>query len=146
MIFTGKVELGQGIVTALAQIAADELDLSLSRIEMISGDTSHTPNEGYTSGSQSIEHGGTAVRLACAQARQLLLECAAAKLGVAADALRVADGVIGAHTLGVPPARAALCRAAVSVWHEATNVRSPSSTCGWVDDDSCDRACGHGGL
>jgi nicotinate dehydrogenase subunit B len=47
-IFTGKVELGQGILTALAQIAAEELDLPLSRIEMISGDTGQTPNEGHT--------------------------------------------------------------------------------------------------
>src|SRR6516165_7583856 len=52
VILTGKVELGQGIVTALAQIAAEELDLPLARIEMISGDTARTPNEGYTSGSQ----------------------------------------------------------------------------------------------
>jgi nicotinate dehydrogenase subunit B len=96
LIFTGKVELGQGIVTALAQIAAEELDLPLARIEMISGDTGRTPNEGYTSGSQSIEYGGTAVRLACAQARQLLLDCAATKLNVAANLLVVVDGVVGA--------------------------------------------------
>jgi nicotinate dehydrogenase subunit B len=96
VIFTGKVELGQGIVTALAQIAAEELDLPLARIEMISGDTARTPNEGYTSGSQSIEYGGAAVRLACAQARQLLLECAATKLNVAANLLAVIDGVVGA--------------------------------------------------
>jgi nicotinate dehydrogenase subunit B len=96
LIFTGKVELGQGIVTALAQIAAEELDLPLARIEMISGDTGRTPNEGYTSGSQSIEYGGTAVRLACAQARQLLLDCAATKLNVAANLLAVVDGVVGA--------------------------------------------------
>src|SRR5262249_61706936 len=63
-IFTGKVELGQGIVTALAQIAAEELDLPIARVEMISGDTAQTPDEGYTSGSQSIENGGTALRLA----------------------------------------------------------------------------------
>src|SRR2546421_7601711 len=77
-IFTGKVELGQGIVTAFAQIAADELDLPLARITMISGDTAETPDEEYTSGSQSIEYGGTAIRLACADARALLLERAAA--------------------------------------------------------------------
>jgi len=51
-VFTGKVELGQGVVTALAQIAAEELDLPLSRIKMISGDTGQTPNEGQTAGSQ----------------------------------------------------------------------------------------------
>src|SRR5882672_4112346 len=51
-VFTGKVELGQGIVTALAQIAAEELDLPLARVTMIPGDTGRTPNEGVTSGSQ----------------------------------------------------------------------------------------------
>ena len=61
-IFTGKVELGQGISTALAQIAAEALDLPVVRIKMISGDTAQTPDEGYTSGSQSIEYGGVAVR------------------------------------------------------------------------------------
>src|SRR6516164_3492615 len=72
-IFTGKVELGQGISTALAQIAADELDLPIARVEMISGDTVHTPDEGYTSGSQSIENGDTAMRRVCAEARALLV-------------------------------------------------------------------------
>jgi len=86
-IFTGKVELGQGISTALVQIAADELDLPLARVEMISGDTAQTPDEGYTSGSQSIENGGTAIRLACAQARALLVDHAAERLGLSAEAL-----------------------------------------------------------
>jgi nicotinate dehydrogenase subunit B len=57
-VFTGKVELGQGILTALAQIAAEELDLPLARLTMISGDTGRTPNEGVTAGSQSIENSG----------------------------------------------------------------------------------------
>jgi len=95
-IFTGKVELGQGISTALVQIAADELDLPLARVEMISGDTAQTPDEGYTSGSQSIENGGTAIRLACAQARALLVDHAAERLGLSAEALTVSEGVIAA--------------------------------------------------
>ena len=95
-IFTGKVELGQGISTALAQIAADELDLPIARVEMISGDTAHTPDEGYTSGSQSIENGDTAMRLACAEARALLVDHAAERLGLAAEALTVSEGVITA--------------------------------------------------
>src|SRR5437868_15428 len=66
-VFTGKVELGQGILTALGQIAAEELDLPLSRVTLVSGDTSRTPNEGVTSGSQSIENSGTALRLAAAE-------------------------------------------------------------------------------
>jgi CO/xanthine dehydrogenase Mo-binding subunit len=93
-VFTGKVELGQGILTALAQIAAEELDLPLTRVRMVSGDTSLTPDEGYTSGSQSIEYGGTALRYACAEARAILIEKASEKLGVPADTLKTADGVI----------------------------------------------------
>jgi nicotinate dehydrogenase subunit B len=95
-IFTGKVELGQGILTALAQIAAEELDLPLSRIKMISGDTGQTPNEGQTAGSQSIENSGTALRMAAAEARAILIDLAAKRLGVAADQLTVADGTIAA--------------------------------------------------
>jgi CO/xanthine dehydrogenase Mo-binding subunit len=95
-VFTGKVEIGQGILTALAQIAADELDVPLTSIRMISGDTSLTPNEGYTSGSRSIEYGGTALRFACAQARAVLIEKASAKLGVQAKDLKVSDGIISA--------------------------------------------------
>jgi nicotinate dehydrogenase subunit B len=95
-IFTGKVELGQGILTALAQIAAEELDLPLTRITMISGDTGQTPNEGHTSGSQSVENSGTAVRIAGAEARAILIDQATKRLGVAADTLSVVDGVISA--------------------------------------------------
>ena len=95
-VFTGKVELGQGILTALSQIAAEELDLPLARITMISGDTGRTPNEGMTAGSQSVENSGTALRLAAAEVRGMLVEAASAKLGMSADSLSVADGVIGA--------------------------------------------------
>jgi nicotinate dehydrogenase subunit B len=93
-VCTGKVELGQGIVTALSQIAAEELDLPLARVHMISGDTEKTPNEGFTSGSQSIENGGVALRLAGAEVRTILLDLAAKRLGAEASALAVADGVI----------------------------------------------------
>jgi nicotinate dehydrogenase subunit B len=96
-VFTGKVELGQGIVTALAQIAAEELDLPLARIKMISGDTGQTPNEGQTAGSQSIEASGTALRMAGAEARAILIDLAAKRLGVAPDALTVSDGVISSR-------------------------------------------------
>src|SRR5262245_57720688 len=93
-VCTGKVELGQGIVTALAQIAAEELDLPLAHVHMISGDTARTPNEGVTAGSQSIEYSGTALRLAGAEVRSILIDAAAQKLGVASDALTVAEGTI----------------------------------------------------
>ena len=93
-IFTGKIELGQGIATALSQIAADELDVEPTRIEVVTGDTARTPNEGHTAGSLSVEHSGTALRFACAEAREILLSAAAAKLGVAAAELSVKDGTV----------------------------------------------------
>jgi nicotinate dehydrogenase subunit B len=93
-VFTGKVELGQGITTALAQIVADELGVDLARVAMVSGDTTRTPNEGVTSGSLSIEQSGTALRFAAAEAREILLAAAAAKLDVPAADLTVADGVV----------------------------------------------------
>ena len=96
-VSTGKVELGQGIVTALAQIAAEELDLPLGRVQMISGDTEKTPNEGVTAGSQSIENSGTALRMAGAEVRAILIELAAKKFGVAADTLTISDGLISAR-------------------------------------------------
>jgi nicotinate dehydrogenase subunit B len=95
-VFTGKVEFGQGIASALAQVAADELDVGYPRIHMVTADTSRTPDEGFTSGSQSIEQSGTAIRFACAEARQILLAAAAARLGIEAGALAVADGTITA--------------------------------------------------
>src|SRR5262249_19216599 len=95
-VFTGKVELGQGILTALHQIAAEELDLPLDRITMISGDTGRTPNEGQTAGSQSVENSGTALRMAGAEARAIRVDRAAKRLGVAADQLSVPDGAISA--------------------------------------------------
>ena len=92
--FTGKVELGQGILTALAQIVADELDVDVKRLEVVSGHTGLTPNEGVTSGSLSIQDSGTALRHACAEVRGLLLDAAAVRLGVAAGELQVRDGVV----------------------------------------------------
>jgi nicotinate dehydrogenase subunit B len=101
-VFTGKVELGQGILTALEQIAADELDVAPRRITMVSGDTAQTPDEGFTSGSQSIEYGGTALRYACAEARQILLDAAGKRLGLphGNDAVSVEDGTISGFPNG----------------------------------------------
>jgi nicotinate dehydrogenase subunit B len=95
-ILTGKIELGQGIGTALSQIAADELDVDLQRIDVVYGDTARTPNEGQTAGSLSVEQSGTALRFACAEARAILLAAAATKLGAPVADLRVTDGTIGA--------------------------------------------------
>ena len=93
-VFTGKAELGQGIKTALLQIAAEELAVEPSRIELITADTARTPNEGYTAGSQSMQDSGTAIRHAAAQARELLIDAAAKRIGVAADQLRTENGAI----------------------------------------------------
>ncbi|WP_225412763.1 xanthine dehydrogenase family protein molybdopterin-binding subunit [Stigmatella hybrida] len=91
---TGKVELGQGILTALGQICADELDVELSRLTIVSGDTQRSPNEGATAGSMSISQGGLAVRHAAAEVRALLLDMASERLGVPAARLTVKDGTI----------------------------------------------------
>ncbi len=93
-VFSGKVELGQGNATALAQITAEELDVVFDRIRMRPADTSHSPNESYTAGSASIEVGGSALRHAAADARATLLEMAGARLGSPIDRLTVDDGVI----------------------------------------------------
>jgi nicotinate dehydrogenase subunit B len=90
----GKVEYGQGVWTALAQVAAEELDVALARVSVAPVSTGTSPDEGVTSGSLSIQHSGSALRQACAQARALLLEAAAAKLGTAVAGLAVEDGQI----------------------------------------------------
>ncbi len=92
--FSGKVELGTGTMTALAQIVAEELDLPLERIHMVMGDTARTPNEGYTAGSMTIMSSGSALRLAAAEARQVLLELAAAHLDAGRDELVLDQGLI----------------------------------------------------
>ncbi|MDA9410279.1 xanthine dehydrogenase family protein molybdopterin-binding subunit [Bradyrhizobium sp. CCBAU 45384] len=93
-ISPGKVEIGQGIVTALAQIAADELDVEIGRIEMIRASTAASPNEGVTSGSLSIQQSGRALRHVCAEVRLCFLAAASDRLGVDPALLGVADGMI----------------------------------------------------
>ncbi len=93
-VFTGKVEIGQGILTAMKQIAADCLDVDFNSITIIGGDTSQTPNEGQTSGSQSIEYGGEAMRVAAAEARATLLASAAAAQSLPVERLIVEGGTI----------------------------------------------------
>src|ERR1700742_3379380 len=90
----GKVEIGQGIVTALAQIAADELDLETGRVQMVRATTVASPNEGVTSGSLSIQHSGRALRMACAEIRQIFLAAASERLGVDINVLQIEDGTI----------------------------------------------------
>ncbi len=94
-VFSGKVEIGQGISTALAQIAAEELGVALERIRMVPADTSRSPDEGVTSGSMSIQDSGAALRRACAQARAVLIGQATAHANVDAKKARVVDGAVG---------------------------------------------------
>jgi nicotinate dehydrogenase subunit B len=93
-IRTGKVEYGQGIWTALAQVAAEELQVTLARVRVAPVSTSTSPNEGVTAGSLSVQDSGSALRQACVQARDLLLAAAATRVGVAHEELNVVDGQI----------------------------------------------------
>jgi len=95
-VFCGKVELGTGVQTALSQIVAEELDVSFGRIRMLMGDTALCPNQGPTVGSQSIYRAGPQLRTAAAEARQTLVEMAAAALSTEASRLSVADGTVSA--------------------------------------------------
>jgi nicotinate dehydrogenase subunit B len=93
-VFTGKVELGQGIKTALLQVAAEELEVNPAHVTVITADTERTPDEGYTAGSLSLANSGTALRHAAAQVRGILLGLASAHLGVPLERLRAEDGAV----------------------------------------------------
>src|SRR5262245_56248605 len=89
---TGKVEIGQGVLTALAQIAGEELDVSPQLVQVVSGETPDCPSEGFTSGSNSIVVSGGAIRLVCAEVRALFLRRVAGELGCTPDDLAIEDG------------------------------------------------------
>jgi CO/xanthine dehydrogenase Mo-binding subunit len=91
-VYSGKVDLGTGVSTALRQIVAEELDVPMSDIELVQGDTDLTPDQGTTWGSLTIQIGGMQLRQAAAAARQALLAAAGTKH--AASELTVNDGVI----------------------------------------------------
>ena len=91
-LFTGKVELGQGILTALSIIAADELDLSLDQVHIVSASTLEGPDEGMTSSSISVQDSGSAIRHACAEVRFLALQEAAKHHGVPAENVCIKQG------------------------------------------------------
>jgi nicotinate dehydrogenase subunit B len=92
--YSGKVDLGTGITTALRQMLAEELDVPLNRIDLITGDTLLTPDQGATWGSLTIQLGGVQIRNAAATARAALIDEAAKRLGVKPEELTVSDGVI----------------------------------------------------
>src|SRR5215472_14383849 len=93
-VFTGKVELGTGVVTALAQIVAEELDVPFSKVYMDSGDTDKAVDQGITAAARTVERGGPQVRQAAAVARRELLKLAAARLDSPVEQLSVTDGVV----------------------------------------------------
>ena len=95
-VYSGKVDLGTGIATALPQMVAEELDVPLPMIKLIQGDTALTPDQGTTWGSLSIQIGGMQLRNAAATAKAALLDEAAKRLGAKKEELRVADGVVSA--------------------------------------------------
>src|SRR6202140_2498060 len=99
-VFTGKVELGTGVVSALAQIVAEELDVSFSKVYMDSGDTDKAVDQGVTAAARTVERGGVQLRQASAAARQELLKLASARLDLPADKLTVTDG--GGRVIGSP--------------------------------------------
>ena len=87
-VYTGKVELGTGVRTGFTQIVADELDVAMTNVDVIQGDTALTPDQGPTYGSLSIQNGGVQIRQAAATARNALLDEAATRLGVAKERSR----------------------------------------------------------
>lgn len=100
---SGKVELGQGITTALARIVARELDVDFGRIVMVPASTAHAPNEGFTSGSLSVQDSGAALRQVCAEARAIYLDAAAKRLEASPHDLDIVDGAI--QVRGAPAVR-----------------------------------------
>src|SRR5215467_13022592 len=99
-VFSGKVDLGTGVETALAQIVAEELDVPFNHVHMIGLDTTKAINQGTTAASRTIERGGPQLRQAAAAARQELLKLASVQLGVPAEKLTVEDGVV--TVMGAP--------------------------------------------
>jgi CO/xanthine dehydrogenase Mo-binding subunit len=92
--FFGKMDMGQGLFTAIGQIVAEELDVPFKQVKVIMGDTATSVNQGGASGSTGIQNGGKQMRAAAAEARRILNEMAAAKLGAPVDKLIVVDGIV----------------------------------------------------
>ena len=93
-VFTGKVDLGQGLRIAIRQMAGEELGIGVDKIRYVEGDTALTPDQGRTSGSTGIQRGGVQVRQAAATARKALIGLAATKLDMKADDLVAVDGTV----------------------------------------------------
>jgi nicotinate dehydrogenase subunit B len=96
--FFGKMDMGQGLFVAIGQMVAEELDVPFKAVTVIMGDTATSVNQGGASGSTGIQMGGKQMRMAAAEARRVLVELAAAKLGLPADQLTVTDGTVHAKS------------------------------------------------
>src|SRR5947209_1656765 len=96
--FFGKMDMGQGLFVAIGQMVAEELDVPFKAVKVMMGDTATSVNQGGASGSTGIQMGGKQMRAAAAEARRVLVEMAAEKLGVPADQLAVTDGVVHAKS------------------------------------------------
>ena len=107
-LYSGKVELGTGVRTALTQIVAEELDVPLASVDVIEGDSALTPAQGKTWGSLTIQVGGVQIHQAAATARQALLQEAAKRLGAPATDLIVEQSTVRLRTGGKPVAYAEL--------------------------------------
>src|SRR5204862_2529986 len=92
--FFGKMDMGQGLDVAVAQIVADELDVGFDRVEVLMGDTATSCNQGGASGSTGVSNGARLLRRAAAEARRVLVESASQKLGVPVSQLHVQDGIV----------------------------------------------------
>jgi len=101
---SGKVELGQGILTAIAQMGAEELGVSISQVKVAPLTTPISPSEASTTGSRSIQEGGEAMRFACAEIRDIFAAAAAKRLGVPKESVQTKNGVFScSHNSGRPP-------------------------------------------
>ncbi len=92
--YTGKIEMGQGIITSLPQMMADELNVPLEKVKMVMGDTDLCPYDQGTWGSLTTRQFGPAMRAALAEARGVLLDIASTRMGVPSSQLEVIDGII----------------------------------------------------
>lgn len=134
-VLTGKAELGQGIGTALLQLAAEQLDIDPADITLITADTGRTPNEGVTAGSHSMQDSGTAIVNAAFQVRALLLRQAAAQLGVPPERLSTKGGAVWSadgRSLGYGPLAAAL---SLHVPVEPTDALRAHAPRRWIGND-----------
>ena len=127
-VFTGKAELGQGIATALLQIAAEQLSLLPAEINLVTADTARTPNEGFTAGSHSMQDSGTAIMHAAAQVRALLTQAAATEWSLPPEQLTVSQGQVHApdgRSLGFGPLAAKLDLHVEA--HAASTLQNPTA-------------------